>query len=69
MEDAFKKAQKPWCKLLTKVNKAKTDYHTACKAEKTAQSQENNAKNDGSLSQEQVLRLAYVFTLVCILNL
>ena len=35
MEDQFKKVQKPWAKLLTKVNKAKSDYHNACKAEKT----------------------------------
>lgn len=55
MEDAFKKAQKPWGKLLTKVNKAKADYHNACKAKKTAVSQEKNANGDDSLSQEQVI--------------
>lgn len=54
MEDAFKKAQKPWCKLLAKVNKAKIDFHTACKTERTAVSQEKNANQDPSLSQEQV---------------
>ena len=26
MDDLFKKAQKPWVKVLTKVNKTKQDY-------------------------------------------
>ncbi|XP_065333471.1 protein kinase C and casein kinase substrate in neurons protein 1 isoform X1 [Cloeon dipterum] len=53
MEDNFKKAQKPWAKLLTKVNKAKADYHNACKTEKSAANQERNATGDSSLSQDQ----------------
>eukprot|EP00095_Tigriopus_kingsejongensis_P003897 maker-scaffold296_size217904-snap-gene-1.16 protein:Tk03897 transcript:maker-scaffold296_size217904-snap-gene-1.16-mRNA-1 annotation:"protein kinase c and casein kinase substrate in neurons protein 2-like isoform 1" len=57
MEDAFKKAQKPWAKLLTKVNKAKADYHNACKAEKTAANQERNATGDSTLSQDQMRKL------------
>lgn len=54
MDDQFKKAQKPWAKLLQKVNKAKADYHNACKAEKTALNQERNASGDSALSQDQV---------------
>ena len=54
MDEAFKKAQKPWAKLLTKVNKAKSDYHAACKAEKTAVNQERNAAGDTNLSQDAV---------------
>lgn len=54
MEDAFKKAQKPWAKLLAKVNKARADYHTACKTEKSASNQERNASGDSSLSPDQV---------------
>ncbi|XP_054261539.1 protein kinase C and casein kinase substrate in neurons protein 1 isoform X1 [Macrosteles quadrilineatus] len=54
MEDAFKKAQKPWAKLLQKVNKAKSDYHTACKQEKSASNQERNATGDSSFSMDQV---------------
>lgn len=54
MEESFKKAQKPWCKLLTKVNKTKNEYHIACKAEKSASNQERNASADSSLSMDQV---------------
>ena len=54
MDEQFKKAQKPWSKLLVKVNKAKSDYHAACKAEKTAVNIERNAGGDSSLSQDHV---------------
>jgi hypothetical protein len=37
-----------------KVEKAKSDYHMACKNEKTAVNQERNANADSSLSQDQV---------------
>uniref|UniRef100_A0A1B6EDW3 Protein kinase C and casein kinase substrate in neurons protein 2 n=1 Tax=Clastoptera arizonana TaxID=38151 RepID=A0A1B6EDW3_9HEMI len=57
MEDAFKKAQKPWAKLLAKVNKAKNDYHSACKTEKSASNQERNATGDSSLSMDQVKKM------------
>nr|CAD7412507.1 unnamed protein product [Timema poppensis] len=57
MEDSFKKAQKPWSKLLAKVNKAKVDYHTACKTEKSASNQERNATADSSLSPDQVKKM------------
>ncbi|XP_030745845.1 protein kinase C and casein kinase substrate in neurons protein 1 isoform X4 [Sitophilus oryzae] len=53
MDDAFKKAQKPWAKLLQKVEKAKSDYHTACKTEKSAANQERNAAGDTSFSADQ----------------
>lgn len=54
MDDQFKKAQKPWTKYLTKVNKCKMDYHNSCKNERTAINQERNANADSSLSQDQV---------------
>ncbi|PNF20811.1 Protein kinase C and casein kinase substrate in neurons protein 1 [Cryptotermes secundus] len=57
MEDSFKKAQKPWSKLLAKVNKTKVDYHTACKTEKSASNQERNASADSSLSPDQVKKM------------
>ena len=60
MEDLFKKAQKSWAKLLAKVEKAKAEYHAACKTEKSATNQERNAANDPSFSQDQVKILFYI---------
>jgi len=57
LEEQFKKAQKPWSKLLDKVNKTRGDYHAACKNEKTAMNQERNATADSSLSQDQLRKL------------
>ncbi|CAG9128772.1 unnamed protein product [Plutella xylostella] len=54
MDEAFKKAQKPWAKLLQKVERARQDYHMACKQERTACNQERNAGGDSSLSPDQV---------------
>lgn len=54
MEDAFKKAQKPWAKLLQKVEKAKAEFHNSCKTERTAANMERNASADSSLSPDQV---------------
>ena len=66
MDDQFKKAQKPWSKLLLKLNKAKADYHTACKQEKTAVNIERNAGGDSSLSQDHVsnLKIGLLYALV-----
>ncbi|XP_077559731.1 protein kinase C and casein kinase substrate in neurons protein Synd isoform X2 [Haemaphysalis longicornis] len=57
LDDAFKKAQKPWAKLLERVNKARADYHSACKGERSATNQERNASADSSLSPDQVKKL------------
>ena len=62
MEDQFKKAQKPWAKLLSKVTKAKAEYHNACKAEKTAVNQERNASGDSALSADAVRKRIIFFT-------
>lgn len=57
LEDQFKRAQKPWVKLLEKCDKAKSNYHLACKNEKSAVNQERNATKDSSLSQDAVRKL------------
>ena len=54
------KAQKPWAKLLSKVNKTKIDYHNACKNERSVTNQERNASGDTSLSPDQVYNCNYV---------
>ncbi|KAH9527248.1 Protein kinase C and casein kinase substrate, variant 2 [Dermatophagoides farinae] len=56
-DEAFKKAQKPWAKLLSKVNKCKQDYFNACKNERSITNQERNASGDTSLSPDQVKKL------------
>lgn len=56
MEEAFRKAQKPWAKFLQKVNKTKLDYHNACKNEKSAINMERNASGDSSVSTDQVIK-------------
>ena len=40
-----------------KVEKSKKDYHNACKAAKTAITQENNAKNSSDQSADQVIEV------------
>ncbi|KAL0106885.1 hypothetical protein PUN28_015427 [Cardiocondyla obscurior] len=57
MEDAFKKAQKPWAKLLQKVEKTKSEFHNSCKTERTAANMERNASADSSLSPDQVKKM------------
>ncbi|XP_026318039.1 protein kinase C and casein kinase substrate in neurons protein 1 isoform X4 [Hyposmocoma kahamanoa] len=57
MDEAFKKVQKPWAKLLQKVERTRLEYHTACKQERTAQNQERNASGDSSLSPDQVKKM------------
>ena len=60
--------QKPWAKKLAKVLKAKKDYHNACRLEKTAVNQENNAKNSSELSLEQVRELSVIDRSQCHLS-
>ncbi|KAF3429440.1 hypothetical protein E2986_01764 [Frieseomelitta varia] len=56
-ETYHKKAQKPWAKLLQKVEKAKSEYHNSCKTERTAANMERNASADSSLSPDQVKKM------------
>ncbi|OQR74944.1 protein kinase C and casein kinase substrate in neurons protein 2-like, partial [Tropilaelaps mercedesae] len=50
-------AQKQWGKMLEKVERAKADYHAACKQERSAQNQHRNAGADSSLSPDQLKKL------------
>ncbi|XP_014665897.1 PREDICTED: protein kinase C and casein kinase substrate in neurons protein 1-like isoform X1 [Priapulus caudatus] len=51
-DDNFRRAQKPWAKLYEKVNKAKADYHKACRNERSAIHQEQNSRNDSGKSED-----------------
>lgn len=48
-------AQKPWEKKYRAVAKSKSEYHSACKNEKSTALQENNARNDDAVSPDQVI--------------
>ena len=53
-------AQKPWAKKYLKLQKAKKDYHAACRQEKSATNQENNARADSSVSPDHVSFFAFL---------
>jgi len=57
MDDTFKKAQKPWAKLYQKVQKAKAEYHNACKTERSYINQERNAAGDSTISPDTLKKL------------
>lgn len=68
IEDLFKKAQKPWAKQFEKVSKTRSDYHSACKSERSAQNQERNAGGDSSLSPDQVILIPAFLFIRCYSN-
>jgi hypothetical protein len=47
--------------LYVKVDKYKREYHAATKNVKMAETQENNSKLDGSITQEQVKQIILLF--------
>lgn len=57
IDDEFKRVQKPWARILERVNKAKQDYHLACKNERTLKNQERNAVSDTSISTDQLKKI------------
>lgn len=56
-EEEFKKAQKPWSKKYTIVEKTKKEYHSACKSFQSARVQFSNSQNDNTISPEQKKKL------------
>jgi hypothetical protein len=57
MDDAFKKAQKPWERKLRDVQKTKLDYHAACQKQRSAEVREKNSVKDTSLSIDEKKKL------------
>ncbi|KAI0981759.1 hypothetical protein GJ496_004420 [Pomphorhynchus laevis] len=51
-EDDFKKAQKPWSKAHARLQKAKRNFHSACRALSTAESIKTATEVDASLTAE-----------------
>ncbi|KRX68982.1 Protein kinase C and casein kinase substrate in neurons protein 1, partial [Trichinella sp. T9] len=54
IEEAFKRAQKPWAKLYGKILKAKREYFSSSRMERSAENQEKNAAGNPEMSREQV---------------
>ncbi|XP_055329321.1 protein kinase C and casein kinase substrate in neurons protein 1-like [Paramacrobiotus metropolitanus] len=57
LDDAFRKAQKPWEKKLRDVQKTKSEYHAWCQKERTAIVREKNSAKDTSISPDQKKKL------------
>lgn len=56
-EEEFKKAQKPWSKKYSVVEKTKKDYHSACKSLQSARVQFSNSQSDTAMSVDQKKKL------------
>ena len=58
LEEEFRRAQKPWEKHLDNVMDCRKSYFSACKAEKTAKVQYDNAqRNTSSQTMDQISKL------------
>ncbi|PWA21940.1 hypothetical protein CCH79_00015642 [Gambusia affinis] len=55
---SFSRAQKPWSKKLTKLEKVRLAYHKACQKEQAALEKEKQVNDNPALSEEKKLKTA-----------
>ncbi|XP_032429623.1 protein kinase C and casein kinase substrate in neurons protein 2-like isoform X2 [Xiphophorus hellerii] len=55
---SFSRAQKPWTKKLTKLEKVRLAFHKACQKEQAALEKEKQANDNPALSEEKKLKMA-----------
>lgn len=61
LEDEYTKAQKPWAGAYTKVQKAKKNYHAACKQMESTQMAIDQAKKDAEIPELKVRIKTFLF--------
>lgn len=54
---SFSRAQKPWSKKLTKLEKVRADYHKCCQREQAALDKEKQAHENAEMSEEKKQKL------------
>ena len=68
-DDQFASAQKQWAAAYNKVQKAKKNYHSACKHTETAVHQLNIAKKDSEVTAEKVRKVVCFFVFLAFISM